>query len=483
MPIRRLLVAVVLVVLALLATALLGFRITAIAHFHLEPWHTYVPHELHARDIDRASWAQYLTAEQHLFDELNQEMRTHLPADRHSPYNRYDPESRVFPGKLTHDWNRSYIAEPAQAAKGSVVLLHGLTDSPYSLRHFATHFQAKGFVVVAVRMPGHGTVPAGLTDADWEDWMAATRLAVREATRHAPAKAPLYLIGFSNGGALAVKYTLDSLHDPQLARPERLVLVSPMIGVSRFARFAGIAGLPALLPAFAQAAWLSVLPEFNPFKYNSFPVNAARQSHALTEAVRQQLVAQGKQPDGLTALPPIITYQSLVDATVSTEAIQTELYERLPANGSELVIFDSNRALGIDDMLTPSVTALRERLFAPPARRYGRTLISPRGPGDAQLIARHIAAQATQGSEQLLDARYPAGLVSLSHVALPFPADDALYGQQPDNTQNYGVNLGTLSLRGERGTLIMDAGSFARATSNPFFRWMLEHLDSTLEAR
>ncbi|WEK29208.1 MAG: hypothetical protein P0Y58_20160 [Candidatus Pseudomonas phytovorans] len=35
MPIRRLLVAVV-----------LGFRITAIAGFRLEPWHTYVPHEM-----------------------------------------------------------------------------------------------------------------------------------------------------------------------------------------------------------------------------------------------------------------------------------------------------------------------------------------------------------------------------------------------------------------------------------------------------
>ena len=53
-----------------------------------------------------------------------------------------------------------------------------------------------------------------------------------------------------------------------------------MIGITAFARFAGIAALPALLPAFAKAAWLGILPEFNPFKYNSFPVNGARQSIA-----------------------------------------------------------------------------------------------------------------------------------------------------------------------------------------------------------
>jgi hypothetical protein len=39
-----------------------------------------------------------------------------------------------------------------------------------------------------------------------------------------------------------------------------------------------LAGLAAIFPTFAKAAWLSILPEFNPFKYNSFPVNAARQS-------------------------------------------------------------------------------------------------------------------------------------------------------------------------------------------------------------
>ncbi len=48
-----------------------------------------------------------------------------------------------------------------------------------------------------------------------------------------------------------------------------------MIGVTAFARFAGLAGLPALLPAFAKAAWLNIAPEYNPYKYNSFPVNGA----------------------------------------------------------------------------------------------------------------------------------------------------------------------------------------------------------------
>jgi alpha-beta hydrolase superfamily lysophospholipase len=79
-----------------------------------------------------------------------------------------------------------------------------------------------------------------------------------------------------------------------------------MIGITRFARFAGLAALPAILPAFAKAAWLSVLPEFNPFKYNSFPVNGARQSYRLTHNLQGQ-VARYERAGQLSQLPPITT--------------------------------------------------------------------------------------------------------------------------------------------------------------------------------
>jgi alpha-beta hydrolase superfamily lysophospholipase len=84
------------------------------------------------------------------------------------------------------------------------VFLHGLTDSPYSLRHLAWRYRDLGFVAVAPRLPAHGTVPAALTDVEWEDWSEATRLAVREARRRAGPGVPLHIVGFSNGGALAM---------------------------------------------------------------------------------------------------------------------------------------------------------------------------------------------------------------------------------------------------------------------------------------
>lgn len=210
---------------------------------------------------------------------MRTEVTDRLDAGDRVPFNRYFAGSAVYPPHLAHDWNRAYVLEPDGTPAGAVVLLHGLTDSPYSTRHVAQRYRAAGWVAVAIRLPGHGTVPAGLTDVEWGDWRAATRLAVREAKRRSGPALALHLVGYSNGGALALQYALDAIDDATLARPERVVLISPMIGITRFARFAGIAGWPAIFPAFAKAAWLSVLPEFNPFKYNSFPINGARQTH------------------------------------------------------------------------------------------------------------------------------------------------------------------------------------------------------------
>jgi acetyl esterase/lipase len=213
----------------------------------LEPWHTFVPDELRAEDIDASGWNAYLRAEDGVFESVRTEVTDRLDAGDRVPVNRYFEGSVVYPPHLAHDWNRSYVLEPAGAPVGAVVLLHGLTDSPYSTRHVAQRYRAAGWVAVAIRLPGHGTVPGALTDVEWEDWRAATRLAVREASRRMGPALPLHLMGYSNGGALALQYALDAIDDPQLARPERVVLISPMIGITRFARFAG--GSPAGPPS------------------------------------------------------------------------------------------------------------------------------------------------------------------------------------------------------------------------------------------
>jgi len=442
----------------------------------LEPWHTFVPHELRAEDIDAIDWDAYLRAEDRVFESVRSEVTDRLDAGDRVPFNRYFAGSVVYPPHLAHDWNRSYVLEPDGTPAGAVVLLHGLTDSPYSIRHVAQPYRAAGWVAVAIRLPGHGTVPGGLTDVEWEDWRAATRLAVREATRRTGPALPLHLVGYSNGGALALQYALDAVDDATLARPERVVLISPMIGITRFARFAGIAGWPAIFPAFAKAAWLSVLPEFNPFKYNSFPINGARQTDRLTAVLQEQILRLGRE-NRLDRLPPVLTFQSVVDFTVSTRAIADALYQRLPPNGSELVLFDINRASKFDTLFRPASETKLERLLPPPPRPFRTTLVTNASAATGDVVERVTEAGGTTERTRPLGLQYPPDVYSLSHVALPFPVSDGLYGLQPDPAERFGINLGNLTARGEIGTLITNPTSSLRLLSNPFFPYVLERIE------
>lgn len=441
----------------------------------LERWHTYVPAEMGREALDAADWAQYLQAEAAIFDSVQREVTRKLDPDDRVPVNRYFDGSPVHPARFSQDFNRSFVLEPATTPKGVAVLLHGLTDSPYSQRHIAELYRDHGFVAIVIRLPAHGTVPAALTDIEWEDWMAATRLAVREARSRVAPPLPLHLIGFSNGGALALKYALDAIHDDALAMPDRLVLISPMIGITEFARFAGLAAWPAILPSFAKAAWLSIIPEFNPFKYNSFPVNGARQSFRLTQALQRQ-IARESRDGNLDRLPPIITFQSVMDFTVSTPAIMSSLYARLPENGSEVVLFDVNRTVKFGPLLRSSADTALARIVPPTPRKYRTTIVTNDGAVDSDTVERVTEAGSTEERSRALGLPYPAGLYSLSHVALPFPENDALYGSRPEPVGQFGLSLGTLAPRGERGVLIASLDALLRASSNPFHPYMMDRI-------
>jgi alpha-beta hydrolase superfamily lysophospholipase len=441
----------------------------------LELWHTYVPHELSRDELRKADWATYVAAENKAFDEVRTNVTEKLPPEAQVPSNRYFTGSPIYPGHFAQDWNRSYILEPQGTPRGAVVLLHGLTDSPYSLRHIAGLYRDRGFVVVAIRMPGHGTVPSGLTHVDWEDWSEATRLAVREARRRVAAPLPLHIVGFSNGGALAMKYALDGLDDAKLPRPDRLILIAPMIGITELSRFAGVFGWPAIFPAFAKAAWLGILPEFNPFKYNSFPVNGARQSSLLTRDLRSH-IAREESAGNLAKLPPILTFQSLIDFTVSTRAIVTGMYARLPSNGSELVLFDLNRSIKFGPLLRSGSDLRLDRILPPAPRSFRSTVITNRGPDSRQVVERVTEAGATTEKTRTLDLEFPLEVFSLSHLALPFPMNDPLYGMRPEGNDEFGVNLGAMAVRGERGALIVSLDSLTRLSSNPFFPYMADRI-------
>jgi hypothetical protein len=75
---------------------------------------------------------------------------------------------------------------------------------------------------------------------------------------------------------------------------------------------------------------------------------------------------------------------------------------------------------------------------------------------------------------------YPPGVFSLSHIAMPFPASDGLYGNAPDPADIPGINLGGLAASGERGVLSVGLDTLLRLSWNPFYDFMNSKIDAGL---
>jgi hypothetical protein len=73
-----------------------------------------------------------------------------------------------------------------------------------------------------------------------------------------------------------------------------------------------------------------------------------------------------------------------------------------------------------------------------------------------------------------LGLAWPAGVYSLSHVALPFRPDDPVYGD--GRTDSPGIRLGNLGLRGERGVLRIAAADLIRLRWNPFYSFLSQRV-------
>ncbi|MCL1973177.1 MAG: alpha/beta hydrolase [Endomicrobia bacterium] len=448
----------------------------------LQPWHTFVPYELTVAEMDKATWEEYMARENKIFDDVYREVVLKTPASEKNSVNRYFEGSRIYPPNFKDDWNRSYLFVPEEP-KGAVVLLHGLTDSPYSMRHIGQLYYQKGFIVLGLRMTGHGTVPAALTKITWQDWMAATRLAVREAKKMSPEGTPLHIVGFSQGGALAVKYTLDALEDDSLSRPDRLVLISPMIGITRLSKLAEIIAIPSVIPGFEKIAWLSITPEFNPFKYNSFPINAVKQARLLIDDMKRQIVRLHRA-GRLQELPPVITFQSITDYTVSTPALINDFFIYLPDNKSELVLFDINRDTEFLPLVRPVFVNMMSRMLPDLPQRYRITIIGNAAPGDSDTVERSAAPGGKDFTDRKLGLIYPQDVFSLSHVSLQFPENDPLYGSAPDPAakDEFGLNLGIISnAQGERGILEINTNLFFRISSNPLFPYLAERIINVID--
>jgi esterase/lipase len=201
-----------------------------------------------------------------------------------------------------------------------VLLTHGLTGSPYSMRHLAAFFQENGFRVMVVLLPGHGTQPGDLLEVTWQVWAKAVAYGTDKLAEEVD---EVYLAGYSIGGALSV---YRSLRDN---RVRGLFLFSPALRITPKAAWANLHKLYSWL--VPSAKWVDIKPDLDIYKYESFTKNAVAQTYALTQAVNVQLQLHEL---GI----PVFTVASEDDITVKTSAT-LEFIARSRHSSSKLVLY------------------------------------------------------------------------------------------------------------------------------------------------
>lgn len=116
-----------------------------------------------------------------------------------------------------------------------VVLCHGFTSTPQSMRPWADHLSDAGFRVQVPLLPGHGTSWQDLATTTWQDWYDEAHHACDVMARHCDT---VVVAGLSMGGTLALR----------LAEQRRdiatVVVVNPSLGTSQRAA--------VLLPALSR---------------------------------------------------------------------------------------------------------------------------------------------------------------------------------------------------------------------------------------
>jgi alpha-beta hydrolase superfamily lysophospholipase len=455
-----------------LLVILIGFVVHLERRPDLAVWHTA---ELDAEFTARSpvnSFEDYLRLEERLFAQLDERVYAEVGPGIGHQINRYYRGSLADPGHWPRNWNRSFEWSVPDARAG-VLLLHGMSDSPYSMRSLSQRLHAEGAQVLGLRIPGHGTAPSGLVDVQWEDMAAAVRLAMRHL-REQTADRPLYIVGYSNGGALAVHYALAALEDASLPAVQGVVLLSPEIGITRLAALAVWQERLGHVLGLGKLAWNSILPEYDPFKYQSFALNAGKQAYRLTAEVQSQITRLG--PAGaLERLPPLLAFQSVVDATVSAPALVEGLFARLPASGHELVLFDINRFTEIEAILKGDPREKVLGLLRNADLGFAITIVSNASEESLKVVLFQKRPGAGAVTESPLALAWPTDVYSLSHVALPFPADDPLYGSGVDD-ESPGIQIGSFALRGERGVLQISAADMLRLRWNPFHTYVEQRL-------
>lgn len=231
-----------------------------------------------------------------------------------------DDEAYSAPAAADHDGRRI-----------GVLLCHGFTGGPASMRPWAEHLHGEGYAVSVPLWPGHGTTWAELNTTTYSDWYAAAETAFEKLQTEADM---VFVAGLSMGGCLALNLAEDRGRDVA-----GLVLVNPsVISARRDVKLLPV--LKHLIPAFPAIGSDIKKAGVSERAYTRTPLKAAHSMFLGKRAVRERL------PE---VTQPLLMFRSRVDHVVdpsSGRVIMTTVSSR---DLTERILEDSYHVATLDN--------------------------------------------------------------------------------------------------------------------------------------
>ncbi|MBO0824771.1 MAG: alpha/beta fold hydrolase [Actinobacteria bacterium] len=199
-----------------------------------------------------------------------------------------------------------------------VLLCHGFTGSPQSLRPWAEYLANAGLTVSLPRLPGHGTTWQEMSRTRWEDWFAEVNRACDELQSRTD---EIFVMGLSMGGCLALR--LAELRDQAI---RGLVLVNPSLTGDSALLFAAVRVLKYVVPSVKGIASDLKKPGAVEAGYDRTPVKAAASLPGLWRTTQRHLAE---------VTQPVLVFHSKTDHVVGPASMRL-LTRMLPADQIEI---------------------------------------------------------------------------------------------------------------------------------------------------
>ena len=215
----------------------------------------------------------------------------------------------------------------------AVLLIHGLTDSPFTFHDLAAFYYQQGYSVRTILLPGHGTAPSALSSISAKQWQQVTHYAIKQTVNDFD---QVLLGGYSTGAALIIDYITSQSVSAKIA--------------------AAMLFSPASEP-HNKNGWLAKWIDYIPFvnwidedsdvdfaKYESFPFGAAAAADEAMSAISITNIKKRTIPN-LAIFSAFSEVDTTIDNQVTLQLLNTlHNPKKRPANKLDRLVFYGDTA-------------------------------------------------------------------------------------------------------------------------------------------